>query len=95
LFLLHFCQASDWRHNSLAPAKPLPQAFWQQNRHCQLKKQPFFANNFKIQGGARPPPLRRPCVQEKEQLQLTIFMKLTVDDMMNSQKKNASFVCET
>jgi len=22
-------------------------------------------------------------------------MKLTVDDMMNSQKKNASFVCKT
>jgi len=31
----------------------------------KLKKQPFFANNFKIQGGAIPPlpPFRRPCLK--------------------------------
>jgi len=36
----------------------------------KLKKQPFLANNFKIQG--QGPPFRRPCSQGK-QLQTAAF----------------------
>jgi len=31
--------------------------------HSKLRKQYFFAENFKIQGEALPPPFRRPCSQ--------------------------------
>jgi len=38
----------------------------------KLKKQPFFANTFKIQGGQAPPalPFRRPCIYLSYNMQI-------------------------
>ena len=61
------------------------------------KKQYSFANNFKIQGGARPPlppPFRRPWIQVKKCSSLTVlvfwWLLVNLNELALFRRKNVS-----
>jgi len=45
IFCFYFVSAKLWTGGTIAPAKLLPSAFWQQNRHCLFKFSCLFLQN--------------------------------------------------